>query len=115
MNASNQTIEVEKQIKDELHILLEEEELKWRQCAKETWLKNDDQNTKFFHASANQRNRRNLISQIVDGYEVLCSTHKEIEHGFIHYYQDLFNSSRPQNMELCTQAIQSLVTAPMNQ
>jgi oligoendopeptidase F len=66
---SGQNIEAEKLVKDELHTLLEEEDLKWRQRAKENWLKLGDRNTKFFHACANQRSRSNMISQVVRGWQ----------------------------------------------
>jgi hypothetical protein len=54
----------EAQIKDEIHELLEQEELKWKQRAKEDWLRYGDRNTKYFHACANQRKRVNQIDQI---------------------------------------------------
>lgn len=34
------SLEAKKAIKDEMHVLLEEEDLKWKQHAKESWLKN---------------------------------------------------------------------------
>jgi hypothetical protein len=56
--------EEECQVQDEIHSLLEQEEVKWKQWAKENWLKYGDRNTKFFIASANQKNRRSHIEQI---------------------------------------------------
>jgi len=53
-------------LKEELDNLLEVEDLKWRQRAKEDWLKYGDRNTKYFHACASQKNRRNLIREIAD-------------------------------------------------
>jgi hypothetical protein len=115
IDSSRKNIEAEHQLKDGLHTLLEEEDLKWRQRAKENWLKHGDRNTKLFHACANQRNQHNLITQIMDGQGHSCSSWVDIEQAFIPYFQDLFTSSRPQNIELCTQAIQSSVTPVMNQ
>jgi hypothetical protein len=89
--------------------------MKWKQRANENWLKNDDRNTKYFHTCANFRNRRNLISRILDGNGQLCSNQRDIEQAFIQYYTALYTSSIPQDFEPCVQAITSKVTGPMNQ
>jgi hypothetical protein len=56
--------EHEKTLKEEINILLEQEYDRWRQRAKEKWLKNGDKNTKYFHACVNQRRWSNQILQI---------------------------------------------------
>lgn len=50
----------------ETHCLMDQEELKWKQRAKKYWYRNGDWNTKFFHACANQRRRKNLITTVLD-------------------------------------------------
>jgi hypothetical protein len=39
----------------EVNDMMESEDLKWRQLAKEHWLKLGDKNMKYFHASVKQR------------------------------------------------------------
>ncbi len=56
----------EGKLQSKLNTLLEQEELKWKQRAREDCLKFGDRNTKFFHACANQKNQRKLISRIMD-------------------------------------------------
>lgn len=71
--------EEERQVRDEIHSLLEQEDVKWKQRAKENWLKYGDRNTKFFHASTNQKNKSSHIEQILDQDGRLCSKQGEIE------------------------------------
>lgn len=42
-------------IQRELNELMEEDEVKWSERAKEDWLKHDNKNSKYFHACVNQR------------------------------------------------------------
>jgi hypothetical protein len=44
-----------KNAQGEIEKLLEQEDLRWKQRAKQNWYKNGDQNTQYFHAWANQR------------------------------------------------------------
>jgi hypothetical protein len=106
-------LRVEKELKDEIHSLLEQEESKWKQRAKEEWLRNGDRNTKYFHACANQRKRRNTITAIqdVDGQEF--TSLEGIERAFINYYQKLFTSEANPQAENCTEAIKAKVPADM--
>jgi hypothetical protein len=46
-------------IQSDLHSLMEQEDLQWRQQAKANWLKHGDRNTKYLHAYANQRKMAN--------------------------------------------------------
>jgi hypothetical protein len=106
--------EEEKALRGEIDVLLEQEELKWKQRAKEEWLKSGDRNTKYFHACATQRRKRNTIDQIHDGGGRLCRTADSIEEAFVNFYGDLFTSASPTNMEACTASITSKVSNSMN-
>ena len=55
-------LEVSKNLDD----LLIKQEIYWAQRSRLSWLKHGDKNTKFFHAKASQRRRRNHIQRIKD-------------------------------------------------
>ncbi|KAL9667385.1 hypothetical protein QQ045_001742 [Rhodiola kirilowii] len=63
---SQQNIDVEKALTEELDKWLAREEMLWRQGSRVKLLKQGDKNTKFFHARATQRKKKNHISKLRD-------------------------------------------------
>jgi hypothetical protein len=104
--ADSVNLQKEKQLKKDILDMLEQEELKWRQRAKEDWLHDGDRNTKFFHASASQKQRRNRIERITDRLGRNCDSQATVEQAFVHYFQDIFTTSNPHDIDACTEAIE---------
>lgn len=98
----------------EVNEAVEIEESKWRQRAKEQWLKLGDKNSKYFHACAYQRSRRNKIDRIVDEGGTVCTSPEEIENAFIHYYQNLFSSAAPEGLEETLHGLVRRIQPDMN-
>lgn len=78
-------------LKQKLSSLLSQEEVYWKQRAKEHWLKDSDFNTRFFHTSMIAKNERNRIKSLTDGNGInytdpvnLCIIVKD-------YFMDLFH------------------------
>lgn len=46
-------------LKDKLGLLFEKEDIKWKQRTKRTWFLHGDKNTKYFHAYASQKRKKN--------------------------------------------------------
>jgi hypothetical protein len=109
-----QAKEEEVQLKNEIENLLEQEEVKWKQRAKEDWLRHGDRNTKYFHACATQKRRHKVVDQIRNAEDRLCSTPEAVEAAFVNYYTNLFTSTIPHNVESCIFAIDGKVTKEMN-
>jgi surfactin synthase thioesterase subunit len=53
-------------LKGEIDFILEQEDIKWKQRAKQSWYQQGDCNTPYFYAWANQRRRTNRIVRIKD-------------------------------------------------
>jgi hypothetical protein len=102
-------------IKAEIESIMELEDVKWKQRAKQNWYKNGDRNTPFFHAWADHRRRINHIGRIVDEGGRLWSNKKEIPKVFIEFYQRLFTSEGTQGVEDCLSSLEPRVTAGMNE
>lgn len=51
-------------LEEEINFLLEQEDLRWRQCAKRDCYRLGDKNTKIFHTHATQRKKKNKIISI---------------------------------------------------
>jgi exonuclease III len=103
-----------RKIKREVNELMSQVDLKWRQRAKEHWLKLGDKNTKFFHSCVKQRRRANTIQGIIDEHGRQVSTPSEIEEAFTSYFRNIFTSSNPTDMDLCLEALPSRVSPDMN-
>ena len=68
------------------------EEVSWRHKSRETWLKEGDRNTRFFHIMANSHWRRNSIRSISIN-DRRCVKELEIKEGLVGAFQNLLNAS----------------------
>ncbi|XP_042974742.1 uncharacterized protein LOC122306380 [Carya illinoinensis] len=99
-----------------MNVLLEKEDLRWKQRAKRNWYKHGDRNTKYFHACANQRRKRNCIKEVEDENCRMVKGHKEVEAVFRNYFETLFQSSQPgvEEIDKCLLGMSGRVTNEMN-
>jgi hypothetical protein len=100
-----------KKVQNELGQMLEKEEIWWRQGAKEEWLKSGDRNTRFFHACASARQRRNYVRMIKDENGLTWDTPGEVDKAFVRYFSHLFTKGLDGNIKLYIQPITSCVIA----
>uniref|UniRef100_A0A2N9I593 Reverse transcriptase domain-containing protein n=1 Tax=Fagus sylvatica TaxID=28930 RepID=A0A2N9I593_FAGSY len=76
----------------ELDKLAHFEETSWRQKSRVLWLKEGDNNTKFFHKMANSNRRRNFMEKLeVDG--TLYTLDSDIRNKAVDYYTSLYTEN----------------------
>ncbi|KAL8156414.1 hypothetical protein AgCh_001488 [Apium graveolens] len=73
--------------------LLEKQEVYWKQRAKNFWLREGDNNTRFFHKYASGRRKSNRMKRIKDVNGVWRETKQEIQEVVEGYFSQLFTAS----------------------
>ena len=68
------------------------EEVSWKQKPRSLWLKEGDNNTKFFHKMANSHRQYNYMDKVeVDG--IVFEEESEIREKVVHFYESLYQES----------------------
>uniref|UniRef100_A0A803NSB0 Reverse transcriptase domain-containing protein n=1 Tax=Cannabis sativa TaxID=3483 RepID=A0A803NSB0_CANSA len=100
--------------KKELFMVLDQKEAFWKQRAKQFWLKEGDQNTKYFHRAAINRKSFNKISKLKDS----SGNWKDWENGLadvvVDYFSSLFIATKL-GSDMVIQCIQRRVTTQINE
>ncbi|GAU36460.1 hypothetical protein TSUD_166260 [Trifolium subterraneum] len=79
------------EVRRKMSMLLAQEEAFWKQRAKIYWLRDGDTNSRFFHATASARKKRNEITQMKkDDGEVIQHQHEVCEVAK-NYFEQLFS------------------------
>ncbi|XP_040994359.1 uncharacterized protein LOC121240903 [Juglans microcarpa x Juglans regia] len=78
----------------EMHKWLERDEVIWRQRSKALWLKEGDQNSKYFDLKASQRIRKNKIGKLEDDNGVWLEPEGR-DRLIMDYFRNLFKTSSP--------------------
>ena len=72
--------------------LLQKQEIYWAQQSRINWLKHGDRNTKFFHAKASQRRRKNFIKGIRNSQGQWVENLEEVVQVASDYFDNLFQA-----------------------
>lgn len=100
-------------LKTELNSLLGKVEKMWHQRSQVQWLQCGDRNTKFFHGTATRRKRRNFIKELQDENGIWQSEEHIFSGLLTDFYEKLFTSSNPHNMDQIVDGVQEVVTDHM--
>lgn len=73
--------------------VLTQQEVFWKQRSKQLWLKEGDQNSKFFHASAKARRKSNQIRELKDDEGNSVGWDTGLQELMVAYFDNLFMAS----------------------
>ncbi|KAK0588895.1 hypothetical protein LWI29_006742 [Acer saccharum] len=104
-------------VEGELDDFLKVEEVFWKQRAKVSWMKEGDRNTRFFHAKASARKKRNFLSGLRDDSGVFQTEESVMEGIISEYFSSLFASSQPsrQQTELVLNSVENVLAPNMRE
>ncbi|XP_065634479.1 uncharacterized protein LOC136069649 [Quercus suber] len=99
----------------ELNKWHEKEDAMWYQRSRINWFRDGDRNTRYFHAKASARLKKNQIDGMLDAQEIWQDDEGKVGEIVEEYYTALFKTSHPKEFNEMLQAIQPKVTPQMNQ
>lgn len=112
---TNEKVEVIRNLEAEINEVLLREEIMWNQRSRALQIKWGDRNTKFFHATASQRRRKNRILGLNDFEGVWQEDQGIVEGIILDYFKAIFMFDHPTNFEASLSAINSRVLTKMNE
>ena len=115
LNQLHETTEEIHAVRKEINELHTKEEIMWNQRLRVCWLQNGDKNTKFFHATASQRQRKNRVGGMLDDEGVWQEEPEIVENIILDYFKSIFSSDQPASFDASLEAMDRRVTPEMNQ
>ena len=104
-----------KRVRKEINEIQAREEMMWSQRSRNLWLKWGYRNTKFFHATASQRRRKNWIVGLQDLNGVWQEDKEAIEQTILGYFENIYKFDQPGNFESSLSSITTRVSRDMNE
>ncbi|CAL9001623.1 unnamed protein product, partial [Prunus brigantina] len=112
---TDEVMRCQRRLAGDLDRLLAREEMIWQQRSRVSWLKYGDRNTKFFHAQAKQRGRRNFMQGIFSEHDVWTTSNEGVGSIFCEYFKTLFTTSGENDFSTVLAAVNPKVTREHNE
>ena len=77
----------------------------WKQWSHNSWLKEGDSNSRYFHYRANQQNKRNFIAGLENRAGEWVEDEGHMGDVVKEYFRSIFTSSRPTDFDRILQGI----------
>ena len=114
LNLLHESTEEIQGLKKEINEMILREEMMWNQRSRALWIKCGDRNTKFFHATTNNRQRKNKIKGISDLEGRWREGREEVEDIILKYFTDFYSTTFPTEFEASLGVVGRRVSKAMN-
>ena len=99
---------------EEIQVLQTREEAMWKQRSHNSWLKEGDRNTRYFHCKANQRNMCNQILGLEDDSGFWVDDEEPMGAMVEEYLANIFTTFDPTSFDNILNCVAPTVTPNMN-
>ncbi|MCH80235.1 hypothetical protein A2U01_0001001 [Trifolium medium] len=103
------------EVQRKMSMLLAQEEAFWKQRAKIYWLRDGDTNSRFFHATASARKKRNEITHLKKDDGQVAQNQHEVCEVAKNYFEQLFSPGQQGHDTVLNYIIPSITEADNNQ
>ncbi|XP_041026930.1 uncharacterized protein LOC121267125 [Juglans microcarpa x Juglans regia] len=101
-------------VKKDLDQLLEEDDIHWKQRAKQRWLQEGIEILNF-STSVIHRGEKRTIKTVADEFGSIAKSPEEVSAKFQHFFQNLFTTSNPEGISESLLHLERKVTEEMNE
>ncbi|KAK8694101.1 hypothetical protein V6N13_071661 [Hibiscus sabdariffa] len=91
MRSSNM-VKLESKFIQELEVLLEQEELLWKQKSRIDWVNFNDRNTSYFHSKARAHTRKKMVQSLKLSGSYWCNNHDLLRDAATAFFAALFDT-----------------------
>jgi hypothetical protein len=103
------------QLRKRMDEILYQEEMMWLQRSRISWLREGDQNTKFFHRKVAGRAKKNKIKLLKKEDGVITKDKKEMESLARSFFSDLYKADPDVNPQAMLQLYEPTISPEMNE
>ncbi|KAL4333466.1 hypothetical protein GQ457_07G012960 [Hibiscus cannabinus] len=85
-------VRLEEDLKEELDVVLSQEESIWQQKSRSNWINKGDRNTSYFHMAASTRRKRNMVRMLRIANGDWCEDPSTLRHHAVNFFRHLFTT-----------------------